>query len=117
MNDEATPHYSDIIDQMTLGHRQQTFSSDLSFEICSQIRQLCRFLNDTFGECGRPRVAWQIDPFGHSREQASLFAQMYFDGLFFGRVDYIDKDVRLLRQEMEMVWQASNSLGFIDKIW
>uniref|UniRef100_A0A3P9DHE4 Lysosomal alpha-mannosidase n=1 Tax=Maylandia zebra TaxID=106582 RepID=A0A3P9DHE4_9CICH len=32
------------------------------------------------GCCGRPRVAWHIDPFGH----------MGFDGFFFGRLDYQD---------------------------
>uniref|UniRef100_A0A4W4H8V2 Alpha-mannosidase n=1 Tax=Electrophorus electricus TaxID=8005 RepID=A0A4W4H8V2_ELEEL len=89
MSDEATTHYSAVIDQMTLG---------------------LRFLNDTFGECGRPRVAWHIDPFGHAREHASLFAQMGFDGFFFGRLDYQDKARRMKAREMEMVWRASQSL-------
>ncbi|KAF8787519.1 Lysosomal alpha-mannosidase like protein [Argiope bruennichi] len=90
MNDEAAAHYNSIIDQMTLG---------------------LRVLNDTFGKCGVPKVAWQIDPFGHSREQASLFAQMFFDGLFFGRLDYQDKENRQKTQTMEHVWKGSPNLG------
>ena len=66
-----------------------------------------RLLNDTFGECGRPRVGWQIDPFGHSREMASIFAQMGFDGLFFGRLDYQDKKNRLINKEAEFIWNGS----------
>ncbi|CAM4610488.1 unnamed protein product [Lepidochelys kempii] len=89
MNDEAATHYNAMIDQMTLG---------------------LRFLQETFGECGRPRAAWHIDPFGHSREQASLFAQMGFDGFFFGRLDYQDKANREQLQEMEQIWRASASL-------
>ncbi|KAM9241653.1 lysosomal alpha-mannosidase-like [Dugong dugon] len=89
MNDEATTHYGAIVDQMTLG--------------------LC-FLKDTFGKDGHPHVAWHIDPFGHSREQASLFAQMGFDGIFLGRVDYQDKYMREQAREMEQVWRGSASL-------
>ena len=48
-------------------------------------------LKDTFGQCGIPRVGWQIDPFGHSREQADIFASLGFDGLFFGRLDWREK--------------------------
>ncbi|XP_068460344.1 lysosomal alpha-mannosidase [Clinocottus analis] len=89
MSDEATTHYSAVIDQMTMG---------------------LRFLNDTFGSCGRPRVAWHIDPFGHAREHASMFAQMGYDGFFFGRVDYQDRARRRVAREQELLWRASSSL-------
>uniref|UniRef100_A0A6E8VVM0 Alpha-mannosidase n=1 Tax=Anopheles coluzzii TaxID=1518534 RepID=A0A6E8VVM0_ANOCL len=89
MNDEAAVHYQSVVDQFTWG---------------------LRFLNDTFGECGRPRIGWQIDPFGHSREQASLFAQMGYDGLFFARLDYQDKNNRMQTRTPEMIWHTSSSL-------
>lgn len=56
-------------------------------------------------------MGWQIDPFGHSKEQASLFAQLGFDGFFMGRIDYQDKRHRLKTKDMEMIWQASQDLG------
>ena len=90
MNDEAATHYNAIIDQMTYG---------------------LNFVEKTFGSDARPRIAWHIDPFGHSSEQASIFAQMSFDGLFFGRIDYADKNLRLKQQTMEMVWRGSRNLG------
>ncbi|XP_074647600.1 lysosomal alpha-mannosidase-like [Tubulanus polymorphus] len=89
MNDEASTHYSGIIDQHTLG---------------------LKFIKDNFGECGRPRVAWQIDPFGHSKEQSSLFAQMGYDGLYFARIDYQDRAKRKKEKQMEIIWKASNSI-------
>lgn len=49
MHDEAAPHYIDMIDQTTLGHRF-----------------IIREFNVT------PRIGWQIDPFGHSAVQAYL---------------------------------------------
>ena len=67
MNDEAAAHYTAIIDNMSFG---------------------VQFFQGTFGTCGRPKIAWQIDPFGHGREQANLFARMGYDGLFFGRLDF-----------------------------
>ncbi|XP_059608045.1 lysosomal alpha-mannosidase-like [Phlebotomus argentipes] len=90
MNDEAIVHYQSVIDQFTYGLKR---------------------LNDTFGQCARPRVGWQIDPFGHTREMASLFAQMGFDGMFFGRLDYQDKTQRLQKKEAEMIWRGSANLG------
>ncbi|KAJ1527978.1 hypothetical protein ONE63_007908 [Megalurothrips usitatus] len=90
MNDEAVVNYQSVIDQFTWGLRK---------------------LNETFGNCARPRVGWQIDPFGHSREQASLFAQMGYDGLFFGRLDYQDKLHRLGAKNGEMIWKGSANLG------
>lgn len=64
MHDEATTHYNSIIDQHSLG---------------------AEFLRENFGDCARPKIAWQIDPFGHSREVASLFAQVKHTWTSFGQ--------------------------------
>ncbi|XP_013097339.2 lysosomal alpha-mannosidase [Stomoxys calcitrans] len=90
MNDEAAVHYQSVIDHFTLG---------------------LKTLSATFGACARPRVGWQIDPFGHSREMASLFAQMGFDGEFFARMDYMEKNERLNNMTGEVIWKASENLN------
>lgn len=60
MHDEAAAHYVGMVDQTHLGHT---------------------FLRQQFGEEALPRVAWQIDPFGHSATQASLLgAQVRTNG-------------------------------------
>ena len=96
MNDEAATHYNGIIDQMTYG---------------------LNFVEETFGSDARPRIAWHIDPFGHSNEQASIFAQMSFDAFFLGRIDYADKNLRLEQQRMELVWRGSRNLGTYSDIF
>lgn len=89
MHDEATPHYLDMIDQTTLGHR---------------------LLMEEFGVA--PKVGWQLDPFGHSATQAALLsAEAGFTGLFFGRIDFEDLAIRRQGKACEFVWRASPSLG------
>lgn len=82
MSDEAAPHFDDFIDNMMKGHD---------------------FLLKEFGV--KPRVAWHIDPFGHSNAAPRLFADMGFDAWFFARMDYQDKARRLNTSEMEWVWR------------
>ena len=65
MHDEAGAHYMSMIDQTTLGH--QFLLKELDY---------------------RPRVGWQIDPFGHANSHAWLSSEVGFDALYFGRIDY-----------------------------
>ncbi|BFG32218.1 hypothetical protein CerSpe_184920 [Prunus speciosa] len=89
MHDEAAPHYIDMIDQTTLGHR---------------------FIKEEFNVT--PRIGWQIDPFGHSAVQAYLLgAEAGFDSLFFARIDYQDREKRKNEKSLEVVWRGSKSLG------
>ncbi|KAG0483110.1 hypothetical protein HPP92_011194 [Vanilla planifolia] len=89
MHDEAAPHYIDMIDQTTMGHL---------------------FIKQEFGQT--PRIGWQIDPFGHSAVQAYLLsAEVGFDALYFGRIDYQDREERKLLKNLEIIWRGSRSLG------
>lgn len=65
MHDEACAHYEDMIDNMMAGHQ---------------------FLLSEVGV--KPRIGWQIDPFGHSNTNSRLFAEMGFDAVIFARGDY-----------------------------
>ncbi|PIA32796.1 hypothetical protein AQUCO_04300016v1 [Aquilegia coerulea] len=95
MHDEATPHYIDMIDQTTLGHR---------------------FIKQEFDQV--PRVGWQIDPFGHSAVQAYLLgAELGFDSLFFARIDYQDRKRRKDDKTLEVIWRGSKSLGSTSQIF
>ncbi|ESO94820.1 hypothetical protein LOTGIDRAFT_232262 [Lottia gigantea] len=90
MSDAATTFYNDIIDQHTLG-----------FD----------FIEKHFGKCGQSRYGWHVDQFGHSREHSSIFAQMGFDGLFVGRIDFQDYNDRHQNKKMEFLWKSSANLG------
>ncbi|CAN8006665.1 unnamed protein product, partial [Ixodes pacificus] len=94
-NDEATTHYTAIVDQMTMG---------------------LRFLNNTFGQCGKVTVGWQLDPFGHSQAFASLLAQMGFDGLFLGRAHYALFHQKSKTKRLEFIWKASPLLGKVSDL-
>ncbi|CAI7878248.1 unnamed protein product, partial [Closterium sp. NIES-53] len=84
MHDEAVCHYTDMVHQMSMGHR---------------------FIQENFNIT--PRVAWQIDPFGHSATQASLItSQAGLDAFIFGRADYKDMEKRKAEKKMEFVWRA-----------
>ena len=87
MHDEAAPHYIDMIDQTTLGHR---------------------FLQRELKVV--PKVGWQIDPFGHSAFHAVMSAQAGFLGTYHARIDYQDLDWRSNTKQREFMWQASPSL-------
>lgn len=94
MNDEACVHYQATIDQMTLGHQ---------------------FLLENFGVT--PTMGWQIDPFGHSATFPSLLAQMGFEGMFLGRIDYQDREKRRLEKHMEFMWSPTRSQGHVNDLW
>ena len=84
MADEAAVDYVSMIDQHTTG-----------FE----------FINAKIDPDYYPMIGWQIDPFGHSREIASLFAEMGMNGLFFARLDYQERAMRERERRTDMVWQ------------
>ena len=89
MHDEANPLFVDMIENTALGHR---------------------FLLNNFN--ATPRTTWQVDPFGHSTAQASLFGPAAgFNALFFMRADWQEIALRNNQTTTEMIWAPSPTLG------
>jgi hypothetical protein len=61
------------------------------------------------GNCSAPTVGWQIDPFGHSSENARLFNWMGFHGLFFARNDFRDREQRTANKTLNMIWNVGET--------
>ncbi|KAF5399825.1 Alpha-mannosidase [Paragonimus heterotremus] len=85
MSDEATVYYADEIDQLTKGRA---------------------FLYEQFGQCALPRVAWQIDTFGHARDRAQLFIQAGYDAVFFPRIEFHEKLERRKGRSLQFLWDT-----------
>lgn len=95
MHDEASPLWTAMVDQTTRGHQ---------------------FILKNFGKKAAPRGTWQIDPFGHSNTEAWLLgAEAGMESLFWGRMDYQDRNMRYNKKQgtngFEWIWQGSKSLG------
>ena len=93
MADEAVPTFADMADNLALGHRlvARAFGANASV---------------------LPRVGWQIDPFGHSAAQGSLFTSgAGFSAMFYGRLDMEERAARIAANATEYIWRPSRSLG------
>ena len=68
VNDEATPLYYNIMDQIRIGHQ---------------------FLQEEFGII--PKTGWYIDSFGHSAANAHILSKLNYENLVLGRLheDYL----------------------------
>lgn len=94
-NDEASPTAEQVIHQMTVGHE---------------------FLRKSFGEASVPRIAWQIDPFGHSDLTPQLMHLMGFEGLVINRIHYSIKQQLKASKQMEFFWTWDDAKRFEEGI-
>jgi len=85
--DEANSNFDNLVYQMTEGHD---------------------YLLKMFGV--RPRIGWQIDPFGHSSLTPTLASQFGFDALVINRIHHTLKSFFQTQKQMEFVWRGSPTL-------
>ena len=86
-NDEATPDFDDILNNMMIGHE---------------------FLSKEFGV--NTRIGWDLDTFGHSDTNTRLFAEMGFDAMFFSRIDFQERKEWSEKESrhMKYLWRPSS---------
>lgn len=90
-NDEASPSLDEVVRQISDGHQWLQRNVDSSMEM--------------------PRIAWQIDPFGHSSMTPVLFEQLGFEAMVINRIHFNDKSTFKANKHMEFLWAPSATRG------
>ena len=75
-----------------------------------QIEMGHEYLFKNFG-IHRVRVAWQIDPFGHSAMTPALMSKMGYEYLIINRIDQRFKNQLIDEASLEFVWEGSDIGG------
>ena len=52
----------------------------------------------------KPKVAWQLDPFGHSAAFAELYDYMGIEAMFMGRINESDFMKRAENKNLQFLW-------------
>ena len=84
MNDEATPYYQDIIDNIRLGNQ---------------------FIFEEFNV--RVKIGWYLDPFGHSAANAYIYNKLGYEYLFINRIDFQHLEQRIENGSLEFFWKPN----------
>ncbi|CAG9332642.1 MAN2A2_10 [Blepharisma stoltei] len=84
-SDEANPDIEMVIRQIETGHN---------------------YLYENFG-IEKVRVAWQIDPFGHSALTPAILANFGYEFLVINRVNYRYKEQLIEDGNLEFIWKGS----------
>ena len=61
------------------------------------------FLRKEFGI--KPKIGWQLDPFGHSAANAELFEELGLETILFARMNEDDAKHRKLEQDLQFYWR------------
>lgn len=69
-----------------------------------------QYLLERFGV--RPKIAWQIDPFGHGGLSPQLYAEMGFDAVIINRVHHKIKSMMKNSASLEFIWRNGNTSIF-----
>ena len=80
--DEACPDYGDILRNFEMAHD---------------------FLWEEFKI--KPKIGWQLDPFGHSAANAWVFAELGLEAMFFARINHDDFENRKANKDLQFVWE------------
>ena len=93
VNDEATPLYYNIMDQIRIGHQ---------------------FLQEEFGII--PKTGWYIDSFGHSAANAHILSKLNYENLVLGRLHYDYLDLLKDNQNIEFYWAPFSNKSILTHI-